>query len=210
MKVCNWYSFEAWLNRIIERQHSRKFCRWSLRNERFWYREEKKTKQSKRSFLNKIFFIEICYFYSYIASISYRVYLKFMTIKNNYRNGLIKKEFSNLVVFSDEKYNISTLKKHISSSEHNFVKDLIKTMDLKKKILSFDISSKRKIILEKAAIFTGERTPSKSISKGIFRVIILPVSVICYCSLFTPSWNLTINKPLIFFLLWLSTFDLNL
>ena len=38
-------------------------------------------------------------------------------------------------MFSDENFNISPLKKHISSSEHNFVKDLIKTMDLKKKIL---------------------------------------------------------------------------
>jgi len=50
-------------------------------------------------------------------------------------------------MFSDENFNISPLKKQISSSEHTFVKDLIKTMDIKKKILSFDISSKRKIIL---------------------------------------------------------------
>ena len=54
---------------------------------------------------------------------------------------------SNLIMFSDENFNISPLKKHISSSEHNFVKDLIKTEELNKKILSFEIRSKRKIIL---------------------------------------------------------------
>ena len=50
-------------------------------------------------------------------------------------------------MFLDEEFNISPLKKHISSSEHTFVKDLIKTMDINKKILSFDINSKKKIIL---------------------------------------------------------------
>ncbi len=70
-----------------------------------------------------------------------------MTVTINYKNNSTKINSSNLIMFSDENFNISPLKKHISSSEHNFVKDLIKTMDLKKKILSFDISSKRKIIL---------------------------------------------------------------
>ena len=43
--------------------------------------------------------------------------------------------------------NVSKLKKHISSSEYSFVSDLLKTTDLKKKIVTFDISSKKKIIL---------------------------------------------------------------
>ena len=70
-----------------------------------------------------------------------------MSVTINYKNSSSKTNSFNLIMFSDENFNISPLKKHISSSEHNFIKDLIKTMDNKKKILSFDISSKRKIIL---------------------------------------------------------------
>ena len=70
-----------------------------------------------------------------------------MPVTINYKPNLSKINSSNLIIFSDENFNISPLKKHISSSEHTFIKDLIKTMDIKKKILSFDISSKRKIIL---------------------------------------------------------------
>ena len=58
-----------------------------------------------------------------------------------------KKNSRNKVFFVDEKFNISTLKKHISKSEHSFIQDLLKTRDNKKKILSFDYSSKSKIIL---------------------------------------------------------------
>ena len=70
-----------------------------------------------------------------------------MSVTINYKNSSSKTNSFNLIMFSDENFNISPLKKHISSSEHNFIKDLIKTVDNKKKILSFDISSKRKIIL---------------------------------------------------------------
>ena len=70
-----------------------------------------------------------------------------MSVTINYKKNSSKTNSSNLIMFSDENFNISPLKKHISSSEHNFIKDLIKTMDIKKKILSFDISSKRKLIL---------------------------------------------------------------
>ena len=107
----------------------------------------KKSRQSKSNFLNKIFFIEIWYFYSYIALISYRVYLKFMSVKINYNKNLPKKNSSNIGLFCDEKFNISGLKKYISGTEFSFVSDIIKTKDIKKNILSFDISSKRKIIL---------------------------------------------------------------
>ncbi len=70
-----------------------------------------------------------------------------MSVKINYKNSSVKKNLSNLVLFSDEKFNISALKKHISSTEYSYISDLIKTRDLKKKILSFDLNSKRKIIL---------------------------------------------------------------
>ena len=70
-----------------------------------------------------------------------------MTVQINYKKSLSKKSAGNLVLFVDEKFSIFALKKHILSSEYTYVSDLIKTKNLKKKIVIFDISSKRKIIL---------------------------------------------------------------
>ena len=70
-----------------------------------------------------------------------------MTIAINYKNSPNKKGSSNLVLFVDEKFNISSLKKHIENSEYKHILDIIKSKDLKKKILTFDFSSKKKIIL---------------------------------------------------------------
>ncbi len=70
-----------------------------------------------------------------------------MPIAINYKNNNSKKNMINLILFVDEKFNISTLRKHISSQEYSFISDLIKSTDLKKKIITFDISSKRKLIL---------------------------------------------------------------
>ena len=70
-----------------------------------------------------------------------------MSVKIIYKNIQFKKNLSNLVLFVDEKFNISGLKKYISSKEYSIISDLFKAKDLKKKFLTFDISSKRKIIL---------------------------------------------------------------
>ena len=70
-----------------------------------------------------------------------------MTVKINYKDSGTKRNSSNLVLFVDEKFNISTLKKYISDKEYYFINDLIKTKDYKKKILTFDLNSKRKFIL---------------------------------------------------------------
>ena len=70
-----------------------------------------------------------------------------MTVQINYKNIGSKNTRGNLVLFVDEKFNISSLKKHISSSEYSFVSDLLNTKNLKKKIINFDINSKKKIIL---------------------------------------------------------------
>ena len=70
-----------------------------------------------------------------------------MTISINYKNGSSKKNSTNLVLFLDEKLNISNIKKYISSSEYSFISDMIKIKNPKNQIVSFDISSKRKIIL---------------------------------------------------------------
>ncbi len=70
-----------------------------------------------------------------------------MTVQINYKNRLTKRKSSNLVLFVDEKFNISSLKKHISKNEYFFISDLLKTKDLKKKIITFDLNSKNKILL---------------------------------------------------------------
>ena len=70
-----------------------------------------------------------------------------MSVIINYKSSLIKKSSSNIILFLDENFDISGLKKHISNADYSFISDLIKTKDKKDKILSFDISSKRKIIL---------------------------------------------------------------
>ena len=50
-------------------------------------------------------------------------------------------------MFTDEKFNISPLRKFLSNLEFSYIYDLLKTSDLKKKLLVFEISSKKKIIL---------------------------------------------------------------
>ena len=70
-----------------------------------------------------------------------------MPVLINYKNSANKKNSTNLILFVDDKFNISPLKNHISKSEYTYISDLIKTTDLKKKIVVYDISSKRKIIL---------------------------------------------------------------
>ena len=70
-----------------------------------------------------------------------------MTVIINYKSSVIKKNSSNIILFTDENFNISTLKKHIKNADYSFISDLIKTRNKKNKIISFDLSSKRKIIL---------------------------------------------------------------
>ena len=67
-----------------------------------------------------------------------------MSVTINYKVNSSKKKSSNLILFSDEKFTISSLKKYISKNEYFYISDLIKTRDLKEKIQSFDISSKKK------------------------------------------------------------------
>ena len=54
---------------------------------------------------------------------------------------------SNQILFTNDKYNISSLKKYISDNEFSYISDLLKTSDLKKNIFIYDINSKKKIIL---------------------------------------------------------------
>ena len=70
-----------------------------------------------------------------------------MFIRINYSVKPANKPFENLVLFVDENFNINGLKKIISSIEFSYISDLLKTSDLKKKILFFKINSKKTIFL---------------------------------------------------------------
>ena len=70
-----------------------------------------------------------------------------MSIKINYKNSGPKKPSNNLVLFTDEKFDIKPLKKHISGSEFFYINDLLKTSDINKNLLVFELSSKKKIVL---------------------------------------------------------------
>ena len=70
-----------------------------------------------------------------------------MSIKINYKNTGLNKTSANLVLFVDEKFNISNLKKYISNSEFSYISDLLETSNLKKNLLFFEINSKKTIFL---------------------------------------------------------------
>ena len=70
-----------------------------------------------------------------------------MTVKINYKSTSLKKKSNNLVLFVDENFNISPLKKLIPISEYSFIHDLLKISDKKKKIITLEISSKKIISL---------------------------------------------------------------
>ena len=70
-----------------------------------------------------------------------------MTIKINYSNKSANKSPANLVLFTDENFNINGLKKYISNAELSYISDLLKTSDLKKNLLFFEINSKKTIFL---------------------------------------------------------------
>ena len=70
-----------------------------------------------------------------------------MNIKVNFKKKDLNKSNANLILFADEKFNINGLKKHISNSEYSYISDLLNKKDAKKKIVTYNISSKKKIIL---------------------------------------------------------------
>ena len=67
-----------------------------------------------------------------------------MSIKITYKNNSSKLRLKNLVLFVDEKFNINSTKKFISNSEFLYMNDLLKSSDLKKNLLVFELSSKKK------------------------------------------------------------------
>ncbi len=70
-----------------------------------------------------------------------------MSIKINYLNKTSSKSLSNLVLFTNDKFNLSGVKKFLSNSEYSYINDLLKTSDLKKNLFVYELTAKKKIIL---------------------------------------------------------------
>ena len=70
-----------------------------------------------------------------------------MTVKINYSNKKISVSSSNLILFSNDKFKTSGVKNLLTKDEFSYINDLLKTSDLKKNILVFELSSKKKIVL---------------------------------------------------------------
>ena len=65
-----------------------------------------------------------------------------MSLKINY----LKKTNLNsnhLVLFTNDNFKINGLKKYLSNSEFSYISELLKSSDLKKNILLFDLNSKK-------------------------------------------------------------------
>ncbi|MDC0401097.1 leucyl aminopeptidase [Candidatus Pelagibacter sp.] len=70
-----------------------------------------------------------------------------MAVQINYKTTNLKKNTTNLVLFVDENFNITVLKKYITNTEFSYISDLLKNSDLDKDLLFFEINSKKTVFL---------------------------------------------------------------
>ena len=70
-----------------------------------------------------------------------------MSIQINYKNSAPQNPSANLVLFVGENFDINSLKEHISNTEFSYIREILKTSDLKKDLLFFEINSKKTIFL---------------------------------------------------------------
>ncbi len=70
-----------------------------------------------------------------------------MIVEVNYKNQNLEKNAIDTVFFVDDSFDISSIKKNLSSHEYLYISDLIKNADKQKKILSFEFSSKKTFYL---------------------------------------------------------------
>ena len=66
-----------------------------------------------------------------------------MIININYNKAISNKLISNYALFSRENYNINFLKNYFSDLEITSIKEIIKNINLKKNIISFNLNSKK-------------------------------------------------------------------
>ena len=94
-----------------------------------------------------IFFIEIFNFWQYIPSNKSSVYLKFMKIKINYLSKSNNQFVYNQALFIEENFDIKFIEPFFSNNEIVYIREILKKTNLKKNVISFDLNSKKKIIL---------------------------------------------------------------
>jgi len=70
-----------------------------------------------------------------------------MIINIKYNKAINNKLITNYALFSRENYNVSNLKSYFSNSEISSIKEIIKNINLKDNIISFNLNSKKKIFL---------------------------------------------------------------
>ena len=70
-----------------------------------------------------------------------------MTVQVNYKNKIIANSAGNYAFFTDEKLQIKNLKSTFSNHEISYISEIIKKKSTKKSFFSFDLSSKKRIIL---------------------------------------------------------------
>ena len=66
-----------------------------------------------------------------------------MSIEINYSKKTSDVSSSNQWLFTNEKFNVNNLKKYLTTSEFEYISDLLKNSDLKN-LLIFEFSSKKK------------------------------------------------------------------
>ena len=69
-----------------------------------------------------------------------------MSIQFNFTKTDVKTS-GNVVLFVNEKFECSNIKKYITTFEFSYINDLLKTKEIKKNIIIYELSSKRKIVL---------------------------------------------------------------
>ncbi len=70
-----------------------------------------------------------------------------MSVQINYNSKKLIKNPNIITLFVDENFNTSFLNRYLSKSDNTYIRDLLKNKDKKEKIIFFDVSSKKKIIL---------------------------------------------------------------
>ena len=70
-----------------------------------------------------------------------------MSVKISYSKKSVTKLSANIVLFVNEKFNTSNVKKYLSNNEFSYINDILKTSDLKKNIFVYEVNSKKKVIL---------------------------------------------------------------
>ena len=72
-----------------------------------------------------------------------------MSIKISYLNKSSSQPSANIVLFSDEKFNLKGLRKYLLNSEFSYIEDLLKTSDLKKAINYLNLPQKKIVLIYK-------------------------------------------------------------